>query len=82
MLTVINIKLTWNDAEELVMVANIYLTMYQIRYNLMFQNLYEKNLYSELIYLNTRMQSVKGWIRRSRRYGQQSAENMQSIASW
>ncbi|XP_067216073.1 adenylate cyclase type 10-like isoform X2 [Linepithema humile] len=31
MLTVINKKFNWNDVEELVMVANIYLTMYQIR---------------------------------------------------
>lgn len=31
MLTVINTKHNWNDVEELLMVANVYLTMYQIR---------------------------------------------------
>lgn len=34
MLTTIQRKVFWNDVEEIAMVANIYLMMYQIRYNL------------------------------------------------
>jgi len=35
MLVTIIKKITWNDADEIAMVANIYLTMYQIRYNML-----------------------------------------------
>jgi len=35
MLITIIRKITWNDADEIAMVANIYLTMYQIRYNML-----------------------------------------------
>jgi len=60
MLTVISTKFNWTDVEELVMVANVYLTMYQIRYNLTLPNFYRRNLHSKLIYLNMRKQSVEG----------------------
>lgn len=42
MLITIKRKVIWNDVEEIAMVANIYLTMYQIRYNVL-------NLIHELI---------------------------------
>lgn len=34
MLTTIKRKVSWNNIEEIKMEANIYLTMYQIKYNL------------------------------------------------
>lgn len=34
MLTTIKKKVNWDDVEDIAMVANIYLMMYQIRYNL------------------------------------------------
>lgn len=34
MLNTIQRKVSWNDVDEIAMVANIYLAMYQIRYNI------------------------------------------------